>query len=175
MSCPLDRLDDSAAIRVFPAHPALSADAARALVAGIDRLFAAFAKEGRLLDHAAAAVHDGRFVIAAWISGGTHHEGISGCSHDKLARLVAEHEQRSGSALLDPPPIGLDLADGYLRCQPAEFRRRAAAGLIDTSAMAWDHLLTNLGEWRRRGRRPIADHWLAPVLQRARATAPTAP
>jgi hypothetical protein len=156
----LDDLGDDALVRLLAAHPPLSPAAAVALLAALDKLLAQFAREGRLTRWAVASEADGAVVVIAW-------EGppISGCSHDKLAQVLARHEESSGASVLAAPPILIEVAGKPRALDRAALKALVAAGQAGPSSTHWDLRVGTLGEWRRRGRRPAGETWLAPLLQ----------
>jgi len=162
--CAIEELEDAAALRVIPAHPALAPAEAEALVAAIAKLAEQFAREGRIERYALSNAAGGGLILFAHVECG---EGWSGCRKDMLARVLAEHEARSGSALLAPPPIVLD-KEGATRCiGNGALRSQLAVGAIDGETLVWDHLCDRLGEWRRGMPRPAHDvPWLAQAMQR---------
>lgn len=155
----LDDLGDDALVRLLAADPPLSADASAALVSALDKLMAQFARDGRLTRWAVATDADGAALIIAW-----EGPAISGCSHDKLAQVLAKHENTSGSNLLAAPPILIEI-DGKPRAiDRATLKRLVSSGQAGPTSTHWDLRVGTLGEWRRYGRRLARETWLAPLL-----------
>lgn len=155
----LDDLDDAALVRLLAVDPPLGADASAALTGALDKLLAQFAREGRLTRWAVAAEAGGAALVIAW-----EGPAISGCSHDKLAQVLARHEESSGSRLLDAPPILLEV-DGRPRAvDRATLKALVAAGRAGPTSTHWDLRVGTLGAWRSHGRRPARETWLAPLL-----------
>ncbi len=142
---PIDQLPDSALVRVVAAVPLLDATAGAAVLSGIAKLFAQFAREDRVQAWSTAIVADGAVVIAAWTGG-----PLSGCSHDKLHGVLAHHE-RDGRALLTTPPIAVAAADGWRLGTRADLRAWIASGAITAASTYLDRTVSTLGEWRARG------------------------
>jgi hypothetical protein len=134
-------LSPSATVRVFAAEPALSPSAGLALVAAIERLFVQFVREGRCTAAGAELVHEGRFVVVAW-----EGPAISGCSHDKLAQVVAAHERSAQVAMLAPPPIALGTPPQLV--DRAGLRALLARGTVAGHTPWWNLRVATLGEWR---------------------------
>jgi hypothetical protein len=155
----LDALGDDALVRLLAVDPPLSPAAAQALLAALDKLLAQFAREGRLQRWAVASEAGGAALVIAW-------EGppISGCSHDKLAQVLAKHEAESGSSMLAAPPILIEVAGRPRAIDRAALKALVAAGQAGPGSTHWDLRVTTLGAWRRRGRRPAGETWLAPLL-----------
>ncbi len=157
---PLDRLGDDADCRIVASDPPLPPDAAAALAAAIAKLFAQFAREGRCRAHACASVLDGAAVVIAWQG----DAALSGCSHDKLAKLLAAHE-RDGRRLLAPPPLSVIDRAGTVRClDRAGVRAGLVAGMLDGECQVIDRAVVRLGDWRGRGLVPLRAHALGRVL-----------
>lgn len=141
----IDALPDSALVRVVVAVPMLDAAVGAAVISGIAKLFAQFAREDRVQAWSTAIVADGAVVLAAWTGG-----PLSGCSHDKLHGVLAHHE-RDGRALLTTPPIAVAAADGWRLGTRADLRAWIANGEITEGSLYLDRTLATLGEWRARG------------------------
>jgi len=90
MRCMIADLSSCALIRVFASEPAMPPVVASEMVAAIEKLLTQFTREGRCTVAAASTEADGRFLVIAW-------EGppLSGCSHDKIAQVIAAYEVRS--------------------------------------------------------------------------------
>jgi hypothetical protein len=163
----LAELSDTARLRLVPAHPALSDEHGAALLAALDKLCAQFAHEDRLTRWAVELLGDGAVVAFAYEAA----DVLSGCSHDKLAQILALHEERSGSHLLAAPPIVVEIA-GQPRCTDrAGLRAAVADGSVTLDSVHWDVRLDTLGAWRAHGRLPARDTWLSALIQRPRQPA----
>lgn len=154
------RFADTDHLRIAPACPAPPAPLAAALVRAWDKLFAQFAREGRVGDHFVGWCADGPFLLACW-SGGAD---LSGCSKDKLARALVQVAADSGVELLTPPPVPLLLAGETRFVARSQLRAAYAAGEVDETTEVWDPLVTTVGAWRAGRRRPLAEHWAARFL-----------
>jgi hypothetical protein len=158
----LSDLPDNARIRLLPVDPPLDGEAASALLAGLEKLFRQFARDGRVTRWAAEVAGGGAVLIIAYLGA----EEISGCSQDTLARLLHAHEQDGLRRIVAAPPIVVEVA-GIPRCvDRAGLRRLTEAGEVSSASVHWDVRVTTLGEWRQAGRRPIAATWLADLLAR---------
>ncbi len=155
----LDDLGDDALVRLLAADPPLSVDASAALVSALDKLMAQFARDGRLTRWAVTTDAGGAALIIAW-----EGPAISGCSHDKLAQVLAKHESSSGSNLLAPPPILIEIAGKPRAIDRATLKRLVAAGQAGPTSTHWDLRVGTLGEWRRHGRRPARETWLGQLV-----------
>lgn len=157
-------LSDEARLRVISAAPPLAPDAQAEALGALRKLFTQFAHEGRCQDFACEADGDGAFLLLAW-------EGadLSGCSHDKIGKVLAMIEERHHSALLAPPPLVIELDGARHFFTHAQFRQAVAAGTIASSTQAWDTLANSLGAWRSGACRPLPEHWLQPLFARASA------
>ena len=146
---PLSDLPDHARLHLVPCDPPLSPGDAEAFAGQFDKLFAQFAREGRLEAWAVASELDGAVLALAW----TGEEDLSGCSRDKVARLLLTHEERSGRRLLSAPPI-LAATSAGARCVD----RRGLRELIAAGALqgVYDLRAPTLGVWRRGGCAPLA-------------------
>ena len=144
----LAALPAEARVRILAADPPLAPAAGMALREAFDRLLAQFVREGRCARAATGIEGGGCFVVIAW-------EGpeLSGCSHDKLSQVAAQHETRSGSRLLDAPPIALGEPPRLV--DRAGLRALAAAGGCAADTPWWDLRSETLGAWRA-GPRPLA-------------------
>jgi hypothetical protein len=151
-------LNDDARCRILCAHPVLTADAGEALCGAFDKLFTQFARENRLERWSCTVEHDGAALVLAWEPGAP----LSGCSHDRISRLLAHHEEATGRQLLAPPPFCVQL-DGAWRClDRAGLRAQATA-----AAPLLDARLERLGDWRTRGLTTVGASWAAAVLAKA--------
>jgi hypothetical protein len=161
-------LPDHARVRLLPVDPALDQDAGAALGAAIGKLMRQFAREGRL-ERWAVEVLGGGAVLAIGTLGA---EELSGCSQDKLSQLLAHHEQALARRLVAAPPIVVEIG-GSPRClDRRQLRACAARGEVTAGSVHWDVRATTLGEWRRAGRRPLGESWLAALLPGRAAAQP---
>ncbi|MBA3700223.1 MAG: hypothetical protein H0W78_15355 [Planctomycetes bacterium] len=167
----LSELPPSAHLVLRPIHPPLAPDAAAALVQAIDKLFAQFTREDRISTHAVEVLADGAVLAVAFVD----DSPLSGCSHDKLGQILAAHEARTGSKLLDAPPIMVKV-DGRPTCvDRLGLKALIAAGQVDANTIHWDLRADSVGAWQELGRRPARETWLAPLIERflvARASRP---
>jgi hypothetical protein len=164
---PLADLPDDAATRIIAADPAFTPDAWAELATGLDKLFAQFAREDRVRTWACDLAAGGAVAVLAWTGPGP----LSGCSHDRIARLLLAHQDRHQRRLLDAPPVVVVPADGRARaCDRAGLRALVAAGQVSAATPAYDLATTDLATWRR-GPRPLGAGPFAATLARW-ATAP---
>ncbi|TVR42519.1 MAG: hypothetical protein EA402_11560 [Planctomycetota bacterium] len=158
----LSALPDHAALRVVPACPALDAAAAADASAAMVKLFSQFQREGRCQSAAIEVLGDGHLLLLAWLG-----PALSGCSHDKINHLLQHLGQRHGRRLLDAPPLVVEVEGVIQHLSHAEFKDLVRQGRLGSHDYAWDSMASTLGDWRLAGRRPLAEHWLSPLLQRA--------
>lgn len=141
-------LPDDARCRVILAAPPLADDA---LPRALDKLFAQFVREGRCTAWSCAAEHAGAALVLAW----TPDAPLSGCSHDKIAGVLAAHGRDPV-----PPPFCVRLGDVW-RCVDRTGLRNLAKA--DTPFL--DHRLERLGDWRTRGLTTVGASWAAAMLR----------
>lgn len=162
----LSELPPTARLVLRPIHPPLAPEAATALVQAIDKLFAQFTREDRISTHAAEVLAEGAVLAVAFVD----DTPLSGCSHDKLAQVLTAHETRTGSKLLDAPPIMVEV-DGRPTCvDRVGLKALVAAGRVDANTVHWDLRADSIGAWREHGCRPARDTWLAPLIARAQTS-----
>ncbi len=156
----LSDLPDHARLRLLPVAPPLAPDEGAALAAAIAKLMRQFAREGRLARWAVEVLGDGALLAIATLGA----EELSGCSQDKLAQLLAHHEQAGGRAIIAAPPIVIEIS-GQPRClDRRQLRACAERGEVTMASVHWDVRVATLGDWRRAGRRPLGGSWLAALL-----------
>lgn len=148
----LEALPDDARCRILCPHPAC---APAELLTGLDKLFAQFAREDRLSAWACASQHADAALVLTWTPGAP----LSGCSHDRINRLLVHHEERTGCQLLAPPPICIQV-DGAWRCVDRRGLRTAAT----LSTPLLDTRLERLGDWRSRGLTTVGASWAAGLM-----------
>lgn len=151
-----DRLPDAACVRLTAIAPALPEPAP--LIAALGKLFDHFVREGRCAAHVAATACDGALLVLAW-------EGapLSGCAHDRIARLLATWGGK-GHDLLTAPPLVVRGRDGWQAVDRVGLRALVAAGAVDGGSLVADTRLQTLGEWRARGLMPLRFSWIAGLL-----------
>jgi hypothetical protein len=156
---PLDHLGDDCLVRVTPADPPLDDASWTCLESALSKLFAQFEREGRVSTWGCERAAGGAAVVIAWAA----PEGvISGCSHDKLSRLLLAQEE-GDRRLVSAPPILVEV-DGAPRCvDRAALRALVADGRVGPSTPVFDLRAETLGAWRR-GRRPLRETPLARLL-----------
>lgn len=136
-------LSSVALVRVLASEPAMPPAIASEVTAAIDKLFMQFIREGRCTNAAATTEADGRFLVIAW-------EGppLSGCSHDKIAQVIAAYEARCGCSLLAAPPIAIGEPAAVRLTDRAGLRRMLASGACDAQTPVWELRAMTLGTWR---------------------------
>ena len=142
-------LPDHARLHLVPCDPPLAAADAEALVAQADKLFTQFAREGRLGAWAIEAQVDGAVLAMAWVG----DADLSGCSRDKVARLLLTHEECTGRRLLGAPPILVATTAGARCVDRRGLRELIASGAVEG---VYDLRAATLGAWRSAGRVPLA-------------------
>lgn len=157
----LSDLPPSARLALRPIHPPLTPDAANALVQAIDKLFAQFGRENRIAEHAVEVWADGAVLAIGFMD----HGQLSGCSHDKLAQVLAAHEARTGAKLLDAPPIMVEVDGKPISVDRAGLKALVAAGRVTRDSTHWDLRVDTIGAWQERGRVPAHTSWLAPIVE----------
>lgn len=115
----------------------------REVTAAIDKLFLQFMREGRCASATATTEEDGRFLVIAWDG-----PPLSGCSHDKIAQVIAAQEARSGCALLAAPPIAIGETAAVRLTNRAGLRGLLASGMCDAQTPVWNLRAITLGDWR---------------------------
>lgn len=137
-------LSPDALVRVFAADPAMSPTASTEIAVAIGKLLAQFTREGRCTTAEVAVEGDGRFLVIGW-----EGPALSGCSHDKLAQVIAAHEARSGCALLAAPPIAIGEPTAIRMTDRAGLRHLLATRECDAQTPVWNLRAATVGEWRR--------------------------
>lgn len=154
---------------LFPADPAVDEPGRQVLRGMFDKLFAQFAKEGRVANWAVDTDAGGSvLVIAHDVPGGDRAQvggdELSGCSKDKVAKALAHAESQGGPSFLGAPPIVVDIAGRARCCDRATLRKLISSGEIGVDNAVWNLRAQNLGEWRIRNRIPIRESWLYQLL-----------
>lgn len=150
---PLSTLPDQAPVLIRACAPGLDASGGAALWAGLDKLFRVFSGEGRCSAWAGESAAAGWVVVLGWDG-----PPLSGCSHDRLARLLAVHQQRHGNDLLTAPPLVAQVDGAWRAMSRAELR------LHGTNATPMiDHRAETVGAWRERGIIRLGESWLGPL------------
>jgi len=152
-------LPDQSQLRVFASMPAFDSSAAVELQAAIDKLFAQFQREQRVVAWASEVQAAGTVLVVAWTT-----DPISGCSHDKLGSVVSLFAERGARRMLDAPPIVVATRDGVRCTDRAGLRQWLAEGLVDAASAVWLRSATTLGEWRRTAGQRLNDSPLAALL-----------
>jgi hypothetical protein len=158
---PLADLPDQARVMLFPADPPLDDAATQALRAMFDKLFAQFAKEGRVKKWAVETDAGGAVVIIAHDGGG---DDLSGCSKDKIAKALLHAEKAGFNRFLSAPPIVVEADDGARCCDRAGLRKLLNDGSVNRDSPLWNLRAETVGDWRRESRVKIRDSWLAQVF-----------
>jgi len=169
----LATLPDTAAVRIIAADPAFTANDPTwdRLATGLDKLFVQFQRESRVDQWAFALDADGAVIVLAWIGPGP----LSGCSHDRIAKLLLAHQDPGQRRLLDAPPFVVAPANGHARaCDRAELRRLFSTGAVTAATPHYDLAITDLATWRR-GPRTLGDGPFAATLARWSAERTAAP
>lgn len=144
-------ISDDARCRIVLLHPPLPGEAAERLRAACGKLLAQFAREGRCDAWSATVEHDGAALVLAWEPSAP----LSGCSHDKIAALLAAHGRDPV-----PPPFCVRLDHAWTCLDRAGLRARAHPG-----TPLLDHRRERLGDWRAHGLTTVAASWAAPILR----------
>jgi hypothetical protein len=160
----LTTLPDSAGVRIIAADPAFAANDPTwdKLAIGLDKLFVQFQRESRVDQWAFALDANGAVIVLAWTGPGP----LSGCSHDRIAKLLLAHQDLGHRHLLDAPPFVVVPTDGRARaCDRAALRRLFNTGAVTAATLHYDLSVTDLATWRR-GPRTLGDGPFAATLAR---------
>ena len=130
------------------------------VIGALDKLMRQFAREERLRAWAVETAAEGSLLLVAWHGAGD----LSGCSRDKLNQVLADQEQRGPSRLLTAPPIVCEIAGGPRCVDRAGLRALLAAGKAGPETPVYERFLSDLGAWRREGRRLLRESSLARLL-----------
>lgn len=151
---PLSSLPDQAPVLVRVCAPGLEAAGAAALWTGLDKLFRIFCDEGRCSAWAGESAAAGSVVVLGWDG-----PPLSGCSHDRLARLLAVHQQRHGNDLLNPPPLVAQVDGAWRAMTRAELRQNStdATPVVDVR-------VETVAAWRERGIVRLGESWIRPLV-----------
>ena len=157
-------LPNSSRCRVLTPDPILDVASGADLLNALDKLFTQFTREDRITTWACAVEHGGAALVLAW----TPEVALSGCSHDKINRLLLHHEDQTGRKLLTPPPLVIQV-DGAWRCTDRAGLRTHAS----TATPLIDARIEQLGAWRERGLITVGVSWAASLLTRPTPVSPT--
>jgi hypothetical protein len=160
---PLAQLPDSARLLLVPSDPPLAGTDLAGLLAQVDKLFAQFAREGKVSAWGAEALAGGAILGIAWDG----DADLSGCSRDLVARLLMTHEERSGRRLLSAPPIVVAARARTACVDRAGLRRLVATGEAGGETPVYDLRCATIGAWRAAPTRALAAGPLAGVLAAA--------
>ena len=162
----LDHLPAASALRLFPISPACDPPTAARLQAALDKLFAQFAREARLTAWGSTLLASGGVLAVAWQAPDT----LSGCSHDRLARLLS-HFEDDQRRILNAPPMVIEAspraADGrtpsleeavVVCCDRSGLRRLLSDGRVNADSLVWNLQVATLAALFQDCRRPLADH-----------------
>ena len=153
-------LPDQASLQLVPCDPPLTLDATASLADQFAKLFAQFAREGRVSTWAVEAQADGSLLAIAWVG----DADLSGCSRDKIARLLLTHEERHGRHLLSAPPIVVATHAGVRCVDRRGLRELIATGAVDAESLIYDLRCATLGAWRAAGSVPLAQSPFAALV-----------
>ena len=141
MDLPVD-----SALRLFPISPACDVATAQRVQTALAKLFEQFAREARITAWGSGLLASGAVLAVAWQA----HETLSGCSHDRLGRLLLhfEDEQRR---ILNAPPLVIEPnprpADGswacleeatVVCCDRLALRQLLAEGRFGGASLVWN-------------------------------------
>ncbi len=151
-------------MRLIACDPPLGTDEWTTLADALAKLFTQFEREGRVTRWGSELAADGSIVALAWQGA----ETLSGCSHDKLSRLLLAFEERHSLRLVNAPPLVVE-SGGRTRCMDRAALRALVATAkpgADGVADIWVHDLTptDLGTWRRRPRVPLCESRFAGLV-----------
>ena len=162
---PFAALPDDAVVWVHTAADPLTPAQQAALLDGLAAFFPTWTSHGRVV-RGAATVADGRFLVAAGVTG---PGDLSGCGKDALAREIDRLAAAAGVRWAAPLAVAYRAADGGVRVvdRPA-LRAHVAAGDVLATTPVFDPSLADLGALRARSfERPAAETWVATRLPAA--------
>ena len=141
---PIDRLPDSAAVRIFHTARPLTAGESERLGRTMDAFLASWTAHGERVAGAWTLL-DGRFLVVA---ADETRVALSGCARDQVIHAVRALEGELAVDILRAPPVAW--RDGAeIRCADrAAFGELAAAGRVGPETTVFDETVPTLGDIR---------------------------
>lgn len=159
-------LSDQAVVKVYPIEPGLDKEQAEQLEGRLQKLLTQFKREGSAGAGAASCIEDGHILVIAWEPGS---EPLSGCRHDKIARLLLQFEEQAGVAILNAPPLLVQVDGQWQAHTRGELKAQVVAGRIGLDNLACNTRCEDLGQWRRTGCTAAGAMWMRPIIERMQA------
>jgi hypothetical protein len=151
-----------AALWIYPAPRALSAEEQAQVLADLEAFFAGWQSHARLV-LGSAAFHADRFLLVAAELAPPHTGPISGCGMDAGRHAVEATGARLGMTWQSGLNVFFRDADGTVRmARRGAFRKRIASGEVTAETPVFDLTLTSVAALRRTGfEKPLAESWHA--------------
>ncbi len=160
----LEQLSDDAVVNLYPIEPALDDAQQVDLVAALEKLFTQFERESSAGPGHIACLENGRVLMFAYEE--NPQEALSGCRKDKIAKVLLHIEEKFDIQILNAPPMLVKVGEEWQACHRAGLKELVAAAQLDVQSLAYDTRCDRLADWRDGAVKPIADMWMAPIVER---------
>ena len=164
----IESLPDDSHVWIFGASSPLTAEQSGVLLSSLERFQGEWAAHGAPLN-SAHEVRDRRFLIVAV----EPTVDASGCSIDRLFKLLGDLERKLAVSLIDSGSIFYRDGDGTVHVASRdEFRQLASAGSVTPDSPVFDNGVQTLGDLRHgRWEKPASRSWHGRLMPATSASA----
>ena len=161
---PLQQLDPESKIWAFAAERELTEQQTRQVSEALQGFVDDWYRKGKRIP-ATFEMRDGRFILV----GVSHEAELSGCSIDRLFKLLKKLEGETGASFLDTSRVYYRSADGAIRSMTRpELRSAVSRGEITPSTSVFNLGVETVEQYLQNGfEQPAAESWVGPMLQGA--------
>ena len=122
---------------------------------------------------AVAAAREWRYDRFLLVAADENVTRLSGCSVDKLVRLMKTLGEEMAAGLVDPDGVYFRAGGGIERLARADFARLVESGAVSDETTVFNNTVTRLGELRSgRWELPFRESWHARAFPRPASPAP---
>ncbi|MEP7320738.1 MAG: hypothetical protein ABI761_02425 [Saprospiraceae bacterium] len=155
-----DQLPEDARIWIFSIDGEMQADKHSALKEALKDFILDWTSHQQSLK-ASASIIDDRFII---IGLDQSQYGASGCSIDKLMRLIQNLELKTGLSLLLKNKIAIQHLDKVQWKTVAEIKQAKMEGTLDEESVYFDTMIDSVFLFKNHWIKPLNEGWLSKKL-----------
>jgi hypothetical protein len=156
----IDHLSASSRIWIFQSSKLLTNELIEKISEELGQFLSGWAAHGAQLFSGFEILHN-RFII---IAVDENHASATGCSIDKLMRLVQRIDNDHKLDLLNRLKVAYVSGSEVLECDVNQFRALLASGKLNENTLVFNNLVQDISEWRANWRTTVAKSWHANLL-----------
>lgn len=156
----IDHLSASSRIWIFQSSKLLTNELIEKISEELGQFLSGWAAHGAQLFSGFEILHD-RFIV---IAVDENHASATGCSIDKLMRLVQRIDNDHKLDLLNRLKVAYVSGSEVLECDVNQFRALLAAGKVNENTLVFNNLVQDISAWKANWKTTVSQSWHANLL-----------